>query len=81
MKGERALLLPYAPKPSTPEKPPVQPSKADAKTVDRAHSSRKTSLRLATNHWSPPSIGAARDLAMECVGRAQALANVLADTC
>jgi hypothetical protein len=69
------------PKPSTPEKPPVPPSQAEAKTVNRAHPDLKTSLRLAAHDWEPPSIRAARDLTMECVGRAKSLANVLAHAC
>jgi hypothetical protein len=41
-------------------------------------STPKTSLRLAAEHWEPSSTEAARDLSLECIGRAQALASVLA---
>jgi len=52
-----------------------------APTVDRRHPFRKTALRLAAYAWEPPSIAAARELTMECVGRAKSLANVLAHAC
>ncbi|HEX9872580.1 MAG TPA: hypothetical protein VGC99_29080 [Candidatus Tectomicrobia bacterium] len=70
-----------APKPPTPEKCSAAPA-ATPKTalaVNPANPWTQSYLRLATFHWEPPSLLDAKQMALECMSRAQSVASVVAE--
>ena len=70
-----------APKPPTPEKCSEAPADTPktALAVNPSNPWKQSYLRLATFDWQPPSMSDAKQMAFECLNRAQAVVKVVAE--